>query len=110
MSLTSAIRLYAEEKIGSISKFLDSEGDTAIIDVELAKTSSHHQKGNIFRAEVNLKIDGKLLRAEAIDSNLYNAIDSVRDEIIREIKNLKGKNESLFRKGGRFIKSLLRKD
>src|SRR3989344_1554879 len=108
LSLTPAMRSYAEDKLASVLKFADSKSGPVSMEVELEKTTSHHQKGEIFRAEVNLKIARDLLRAEATDSNLYNAIDMVRDEITREIKSRKGKHESLLRRGSRLIKSLIR--
>ena len=108
LSLTPAMRSYAEDKLAGVLKFADSKSGPVSMEVELEKTTSHHQKGEIFRAEVNLKIARDLLRAEATDSNLYNAIDMVRDEITREIKSRKGKHESLLRRGSRLIKSLIR--
>ncbi len=108
LSITEPVRAYAEEKLGSVLKFADSKSGPVTLDVELERTTSHHQKGEIFRAEVSVHIAGDLLRAEATDANLYAAIDLVREEIIRELKNKKGKRESLFRRGHRLLKGLIR--
>lgn len=107
LTLTDPIRSYAEDKIGGVLKFVNSKSSPVSLDVELERTTAHHHKGDIFRAEVNLKIDGNLLRAEATDSNLYSSIDMVRDEIIREIKTHKGKHESLLRRGSRRLKAII---
>jgi len=108
--LTDAIRVYAEEKLGSVEKFVDAKAGPVSMDVELERTTKHHQKGDVYRAELNLRVRGELLRAEIVDSNLYTAIDKLREEIIREIKSKKGRRESLLRRGSRFIKGLIKGD
>lgn len=106
-AVTQAIKIYLEEKLNSLYKFLP--GDESIsADVELAKTTKHHQKGDIFRAEVNLSVPGRLIRAVAEEWNLRVAIDKVKDELQREIKSNKEKNFSLYKKGARLFKRLLR--
>lgn len=106
-SLTPAIKIYLESKLNSLDKFLP-RSENVFADVELAKTTRHHQKGDIFRAEVNLKIPGRLIRAMAEEWNLRVAIDKVKEELQRKIKDSKEKNESLYKRGARMLKKLLR--
>lgn len=106
-SLTLAIKTYLESKLNSLNKFLPYD-ESVFADVELAKTTRHHQKGDIFKAEVNLKIPKHLIRAVAEEWDLRAAIDTVRDELQREIKIKKEKNFSLYKKSARVLKKLLR--
>jgi putative sigma-54 modulation protein len=108
LSITDAVRDYVDEKLGGVEKFVNSKSGPVRMEVELERTTSHHHKGEIFRAEVNLKLGGNLLRAESTDVNLYSAIDLVREEIVRELKSSKEKKESLVRKGSRLLKGLIR--
>ena len=108
MELTDAIRAYVEEKINHLDKFLDPTDESIEAQVEVGKTTEHHQKGQVFRAEINLHLRGKYLRVEQAAEDLYAAIDLARDEMAREIKGAKEKNETLFRRGARKIKNLLR--
>jgi len=62
--------------------------------VELAKTTNHHQKGRIYRAEVNVQVPGEMLRAEHIDDDLYKAIDMVHDEMLGVLKRVKEKKRA----------------
>jgi len=59
----------------------------------------HHQKGNIFRAEVNLDLAGKLLRVEKTEKDLYKAIDKVKDHLARSIRRYKQKRIDRKKKG-----------
>lgn len=93
LELTSAINEYIEEKLGAIKKFTsrwDLEGAVEMR-VEIGRTSQHHHKGEVFRAEANLKLPGKLLRAEDEDFDIRVAIDKVRDKLKREVEKYKDK-------------------
>ena len=104
--LTPSIKNYLEQKLNSLDKFLP--GDESIsADVELSKTTKHHQKGDVFRAEINLHVPGRLIRTVAEKWDLRVAIDAVKDELQREIKSNKEKNISLYKKGARILKKLL---
>lgn len=109
IELTTAIRDYVEEKIGfGLERLLDSSDTSVLTDVEVGKTTRHHQKGDIFRAEVNLHMAGVNLRAEAEAEDLYSAIDLVQDEISREITSRRQKQVALFRRGARAFKETVR--
>jgi len=91
MELTEAIKDYVEEKIGSLDKFYDNILEAR---VDVGKTTNHHQKGDVFRAEVNLEVPQKgVLRAEATREDLYMAINQVKDELQRQIKKFKEKQK-----------------
>ncbi len=105
--LTQAIKNYLEEKLNSLDKFLPPD-ESISANVELAKTTKHHQKGDIFKAEVNLNMPGRLIRAVAEQWDLRVAIDAAKDELQREIRGRKEKNLSLYKKGARIFKRLIR--
>lgn len=70
----------------------------------------HHNSGDIFKAEINLTQPGsKQVYAVAEKSDLYTAIDVVRDEAEHAIVSKKTKDSTLFRKGAAQIKSLLKR-
>ena len=108
-SLTPSIRNYLQEKLDTLDKFLPKD-ESIFADVELAQTTKHHHKGDIFKAEVNLKMPSRLIRAVAEEWDLRVAIDAVKGELQREIKVNKEKHISLYRKGARLLKKLLRRE
>ncbi|MDD2257809.1 ribosome-associated translation inhibitor RaiA [Candidatus Falkowbacteria bacterium] len=84
ITLTPAISQYVEEKMNMLEKFL---GDTPVIhfDVELAKTGGDQAKGQVFRVEANLNLPGALLRIEKTETDMYKAIDKVKDHLAAAI-------------------------
>ncbi len=104
MELTPAIQAYAESKIGPLSILLPSDGEPQAF-IELGRTSNHHKQGeDVFRAEIRIKLAGQEFFAEEKASDLYPAIDKVKDEIAREIKKNKDRNKTLLIRGARKIK------
>lgn len=108
IELTSAIRDYVNAKIGALNKFLPTDKDTQIF-VEIGKESNHHQNGpDIFMAEVRFNMEGKDLYIKDNSADLYAAIDLVKDETQRQIKEKKGKSQTLFVRGARSIKKRIK--
>jgi len=99
IELSGAIRDYIQEKMDMLEKYL---GSVTVIncDVEVAMDVNSQQKGEIFRAEVNLNLPGKLIRVEKTEKDLYKAIDKVKDHLVRSIKRYKEKRIDKKRKGG----------
>ena len=108
ISLTPAIKDYFEKKLMAIDKLVDFSRDNVYVQAELGKTTHHHRQGDVFRAEINLRVSGYNYRAVAEKDDLYAAIDVVKDELSREVKNGKQKRISLVRRGAQKIKNLLR--
>ena len=93
IDLTDAIKDAVEADLATLDPLIERWGTAASADVEVGKTTQHHHKGEIFRAEVNLQIPGKLLRAEDENEDLYVAIKNVADTLQRELvkeKELRG--------------------
>jgi len=109
-ALTAPISEYVEKKLQSLIKLLDTKGDKEVlVRVELRKYSSQI-KGEVFTVEVHLGNSGSLYDASATESDLYSAIDSVRDELAREIKDAKGRRWDRMLEGGRSLKDMLKND
>lgn len=102
------LRTYAEEKVAAFEKLLDAaHTEAALCGVELRR-STHHQKGDVCYAEMTLEANGALYRASKEASTLEEAMDAVKDDIVRQMSRQKNKREGLFRRGSRLAKRLLR--
>ncbi len=86
IELTPAIEIAVNEKFSGLEKYFDN-----IIgcEVEVAKTTAHHHKGDIFRAEINLQVPKKIIRAEAETDDLYKSINEAKDKIKTELLKYK---------------------
>jgi putative sigma-54 modulation protein len=100
LTLTPAIRAFVEEKIGALEKKVARYGSSVSAEVEVGMTTKHHKKGPIFRAEVHVRLPGKLVYAEAEDFNLYTAVVAAKREAEAQISSYKGAKTKDVRRGG----------
>ena len=91
ISLDDALRVFVEDKIGGLEKFLQDPNNLTEARVEIGLPSKHHRSGRVYYAEVNLKAGGKLLRATCQHEDLRNAIVDVKNELQQQIKKFKEK-------------------
>ena len=113
LELTPAIEDYARRKINMLERFLAhhaKESGELIFDVEIGKTTEHHRKGDVFRAEINFSAGGARLRSEAEKDDLYAAIDEAKDEMQEELQRDKRKVLHFLKRGGAAVKRMMRGD
>jgi ribosomal subunit interface protein len=106
MNITAEIKDYLYKKLAYLEKFLSKKDESVMCDVELGMISRHHKSGDVFRAEINLQMPGKSLRAEAEMGDIYAAIDIAKDEMVRELQVTKDKKVSKVRRGGAKVKNI----
>lgn len=104
-TLTPAISEYADKRLDKIARFLEAD-PTAQCDVELGRTTSHHNKGDVFRAEIHIVAAHRDVYASAERSDLYSAIDEAYSEVLHSLKLDKAKQQSRLRRGGAVIKNM----
>jgi len=107
ISLTPSISEYVNKKMESVKKFLESD-PSAICDFEVGKTTQHHKSGDIFRAEAHIVAAKRDIYAQSEQSDLYAAIDAVRDEVMHRLTSDKGKRLSRIRHGGVIVKNMIK--
>lgn len=88
IELNETMQEIVEGKLKSLDRY---EPRIISIEVEVGITTKHHQRGAIYFAEANVKIPGSLLRARHTATDLYSALDRVREVLQRELKSKKGK-------------------
>lgn len=108
ITLNNSIRSYLEKRLQSLDRLLDPDDPTVIIDVELGRTTKHHQSGDVFFAEINIHRGKEALRAVSNRPDLNSAIDDMHDEIARELASRKSKRLSLARRSGQIAKAILK--
>ncbi len=100
IELTDAIRAHVEEKMASLEAKISRFGDSVTAEVEVGKTTNHHNKGDIFRAEVHVRLPGKLVYAEAVHEDLYTAVNEAKQDADRQIVDYKDKMEDSRKNSG----------
>ena len=113
IEITPTLHEYIEQKIvQSVGKFLKHEGEKGmpLLDIEVARTTHHHKKGQVYRVSATLTMGKKLIRAEVEEEEVHAACDLLEDELKREITSYKSKSFSVFKRFARRIKKELRFD
>ncbi|MBI2450466.1 MAG: ribosome-associated translation inhibitor RaiA [Candidatus Nealsonbacteria bacterium] len=98
LKLTPEIEKAIKEKISSLDKFIPHINMPLEAFVEVALETRHHQKGNIFYAEANIKVPGRVIRSEAKDEDIYKAINALKDELKLLLNKYKEKQIALRRR------------
>lgn len=98
MEMTEAIRQYVEEKFQSLRKY---EQDLQHVDVQIGKETNHHHKGDVFTCSATLEVPGDVLKIERNESDLYSAIDKVKDHFRETLAQRKSKLDDQQRAGDR---------
>lgn len=102
IKLSPSIYQNIEDKIGGIKRFV-KRVDPELVEarVEVGKITRGQRQGEVFRAEVNLNLNGRIFRAEETGQSLMEAVDLVKDELTKEITSFKDKEFTKFKRGAR---------
>lgn len=82
LEITPALKNYVEKKVKRINRYLSNISE-AVVTISVQKYRH--------KVEVLLKVNGVLIQAEGITSEVYSSIDEVSEKLGRQIKKYKGK-------------------
>ncbi len=126
LKLTSALHDYIEQKINGLERFIKKVGikdrsfdpSTKLsikkgkppfeIWLEVGRTTFHHKKGNVYRAESQIRFSGKSIRSEVVGPDLRIVINEIKDELQREFKKYQKKQMAIYKRGARKFKKSLK--
>ena len=98
--LTPALKVYIEQKMAVIERLLkrfDASGQPELW-LEVARTTRHHHRGDVFMAEATLRLPSKILRAKQEADNIRAAVDEVQSKLRLEIDKYKTQKVDRVRK------------
>jgi ribosomal subunit interface protein len=111
MELTDPIKDYVEKKITDLGKLLtriEEEGGEVHVDFEVSKNTQHHKSGDIFHADCKINVAGQEYYLGVDKPDMYEAIDAVKDGLYVEINRERNKKQTLFKRGARRAKNILK--
>jgi len=76
LEVTAPLRAYVEEKLERVRRHFDQ-----VIEADVQLSVEKLQQ----KAEITIRVSGTALHAEAIDSDLYAAIDGLMDKLDRQV-------------------------
>ena len=87
LEVTPAIRDYVQAKLERIRRHFDQVIDIAVI----LTVDNLTEKDKRQKAEINLRMSGKLLHVESLSHDLYAAVDALIDRLDRQVMKYKDK-------------------
>lgn len=108
IDLTDTLTEYVHSKIGVLEKIIGNSEDINIF-IEIGRESNHHNKGeDVYMAEVRMRFSGKDYYVKKFEADLYAAIDTMKEDILRDVKTDKKRDQTLFIRGARSLKKRIK--
>ena len=108
IEFTPELRAYLEKRFSSLSGVLDFNEPTLKVQVEIGRTTRHHDKGDVFRAEFNIRARKDSFRIVREAADIHIAIDEARDSMENELSRAKTRRISFVRRSRRAVKEMVR--
>lgn len=94
---------YVNEKMNALEKYFNNIID---IKVDIGLDSTHHQKGEIFFCEADVRVPGDIIIVHKQAKTLFKAIDKTKDHLRVTLHRLKEKTQGRNRKTNKEDESL----
>lgn len=108
--VTPALETYIESKLLKPLRRLLKKAvlqELPLLDLVISRSTRHHRKGKVYRAEANLKIGKNMLRAEVEHEDVRAACDLLEEELERQVSTCKNRSRAMnFRSARQFKKDL----
>ena len=106
--LTDASRAAVEKKLAPIARLLGESSATALLEVELASAPAEGRSATPTRLTATLSFGGEVIHAEAVKPTPEAAADRVRGTLEHEVRSVRGKGQSRWKRGAARLKDVLR--
>lgn len=111
MELTEAIKDYVLKRVTNLEKLLskiEKNGGEVSVTFEVGKGTKHHKGDSVFHAYCLIKTKGQEFYGSAEEEDLYSAIDTVKENLFREISKSKDRRQTLFKRGAMSVKKMMK--
>jgi len=95
LELTDALREYVHRRLDPIAKVLisfEARGECTLR-IEIARTTRHHRKGDVYYVEATMVLPRKTIRIEQYDEDIRAGIDVLRKRLHVSIEQYKERME-----------------
>lgn len=107
ITLTPTIDDHIKKHVAKIEDIFD--GDESVkCDIEIGRTTAHHNKGDIFRAEIHIVGHKQNIYVKAEKHDLVVALDEVFADALHSMTSRRKKIIGLARRGGARVKSMVK--
>lgn len=106
--MTPEAKVRVEEKLTPVARLLGEQGETALLELEIADAPAEGRSAAPTRLTATLSYGGVVAHTEAVKPNPESAADRVRRTLEAEVRRERGKNTGIFRRGQARLKDMLR--
>ncbi len=107
-SLPLASRQAVEDKLAPVARLLGADAETALLELELAPAPAEGRSATPTKLVAVLKVAGRTYHAEAVKPTPESAADRVRATLEHEIRKVRGKDKSMWKRGAERLKDMMR--
>jgi putative sigma-54 modulation protein len=111
IELTDAIKDYVLKRVTNLEKLLstlEAKGGEALVNFEVGKSTRHHKSGVVFHSDCLININGKEFYSSSDEEDLYQAIDTVKENLFNEIDKNKDRRQTLYKRGAMSVKKMMK--
>lgn len=93
LDVTPSLKIYIEKKFSPLAKLVKriDEAGSAELELEVSRTTAHHHKGPVFRAEAHLLLPRKHFYVAEANYDIRAAADSVKNRLRHALERYKEK-------------------
>lgn len=107
--MTVEVQATLDKALEAIQKLVSADMGAARCEVELGRASGMHKSDYMWKAEMQVVFPGgEIFRATNHAPTMNAAIDDVRDEVVRQLRQRKRKYLAVIRRTGKAVKDFLR--
>ena len=83
LEITPSLQFYIEQKFGPLTRFIKKFDEEGVIefDLQVMRTTKHHHKGSIYRAQAHLRLPKKVVHIASENYDIRAAIDVLKDKL-----------------------------
>lgn len=104
--MTEADQSYVEKRFSRFDRFI--KGDYPKEMTVVVRKMIEHERGHAFKVEVSFSPAEEHYFVSTEQKDFHTAVDVANNELWREITGQKGKHNTLFHRGARKLKSMLK--
>lgn len=87
--LTESVANFLSQRMENMERLLEKIGGMMSGWIEIGRTTRHHKKGEVYRAEAQIKLKKQSIRAEGTSSTIFGAITEMKERLKRELSKYK---------------------
>lgn len=92
--ITESVANFLSQRMANVEALIEKVGGVLGGWIEIGRTTRHHKKGEVYRAEAQIRLKRQSIRAEGVSNTIFGAIVEMKERLKRELSKYKTKPRS----------------